>query len=253
MEIVSKIWKITITEFFKSLEKNIYNISIYFLLIIIGSTYINLIILNSTSKSKLNFLFGQSSIENVIYQAILSRGTIVFAILVIVVFGNELSQSTFKKTLVCGYNRFELFLSFLVKLNLLVIFYVLLSLIIFVLFNNFNLNYFYDHQIINKLLGLYIAFLYVGIASVSIVLLIEKTYLSILIIALLLLISNTLSNLNNLLFNSEVVLFVPFVFLKYLVEPYRLFGNYFFYISFIFYLIFFNWLTAFLISKKRFY
>jgi hypothetical protein len=169
-----------------------------------------------------------------------------------VVFGNEISKSTFKKSLITGYDRFQVFYGSLFRINIFCIFFIVLSVIVVLLFRLPYFDFSHDNEFVYRILSMYIAFLYVGLISFSIILLTSRIYLSIIIVVLLIFSSSAVFMLNQLTLNSPFIVFYPFVILKYLSEPVRIIFDYNFFISYFAYLIFFSWISFRIIDKRKF-
>jgi len=253
-KIVEESCNLVAVEFKKCIDKSTLIISIIYFLLISATTLFDSILKNVFAKSNINLhsVFA-STIEEALYQSVFSKGIFIFAILIIVTFGNELSQSTFKKSLLTGYSRFSLFIGSFVRINILIIFFLLITLFAFLFFHFYYNTDQHDSYLTYRIIAIYLAFLFIGLAALSILLLLGRIYLSILILTILIIASYTLFVANQIIINTNLIVFIPFVSLKYLSEPFRIFGDNYFFISFFTYLALFSTVSFMIIQRKRFF
>lgn len=253
VKLVNKNSSLLRCEIRKCSDKNIYIISVIYFILLLLYTHINNLLGSILSKIKGDMqIASENTIEESIYYAIFSRGVIIFAILIIVAFGNELSKGTFRKSLVSGYNRFQLFYASLFRINIFILLFIVLSSIVVLAFYLPIFDVSHDNNFIFRILSIYISFFYVGLISLSVILLTERIYLSIIIVTILILSSYALFMLNQITLDSPFVVFFPFIILEYLENPALIQNDNNFYISYFGYLVLFSWVSFRVFDTKRF-
>ncbi len=237
----------------KCFDKNTYIVSAVYFFLLTLITQFNITLQRVLSKSNVHLqILSSSTIEGSVFNSVFSRGIVVFAILIIVTFGKELSYGTFRKSLVTGYNRFDVFFGSLIRINIFAVLFIVLTGFVVLMFHNLSYNLSHDNKFIFRIISIYFGFLYVGLASFCIVLLTERIYLSIIIITFLILSIPAIFLLNQINAYSRFVIFLPFIVLKYLNEPFRIFLNNYFYASYFIYFFLFSWISFSLIARKNF-
>lgn len=204
--------------------------------------------------SRLNLIAGQNvSLLETLSDSIFLFGNLVVGFTLIVSLSQEFRQGVYKKMLISGYKRIDLYLNTINRACLIALMFTILTVIVYIVLGasyGFIEGNFWLY-LGSKIWNIFVSFFYTSFLAMTFIVVLQKTYLS-LGMFLLLYFLNSILSMANIMFDSLIIDLLPLSIVDKIADNYNFIniGN----ISLLLtYLFAYNLVTFLVFKKKDFY